>query len=166
MTLRRECNWGRWGVKLEAVKRRETSRDNVKQQRLATPYAHAGRFCGTSLRDAFARRRYLSREFPHHGGKPALVSCRVVVMDQILSGGAIEQPRGHPIRRTRLLGRRGGAHALEGGAERGALSTVTYLAGAPLAHRLLRRLDSRHSRPPREARKIEGKCRSVKALRR
>src|SRR5438034_7167653 len=67
-------------------------------------------------------------------------------MDQILSGGAIEQPRGHPIRRTRLLGRRGGAHALEGGAERGALSTVTYLAGAPLAHRLLRGLDSRHSR--------------------
>src|SRR5947199_8198547 len=154
---------GRVALRSTRSKSRETSRDNAKQQRVATPYAHAGRFCGTSLRDAFARRRYLSREFPHHGGKPALVSSGVVVVDQILSGGAIEQPRGHPIRRTRLLGRRGGAHALEGGAERGALSTVTYLAGAPLAHRLLRRLDSRHSRPPREPRRIEGKGRSAKA---
>ncbi len=124
--------------------------------------------CGTMNLPSVARRRQakLLGELSNNGRKSGLVSCRVIVMDQILSGGAIEQPRGHPIRRTRLLGRRGGAHALEGGSERGALSTVTYLAGAPLAHRLLRRLDSRHSRPPREARKIEGKCRSVKALRR
>src|SRR5207302_9203743 len=118
------------------------------------------------LRDVFTGRRYLFGEFPHHGSKPALVPRRVVVMAQMLSGGAIEQPRGHPIRRTRLLGGRGGAHVFEGGAERGALSTVTYLAGALLAHRLLRILDSRHSRPPRVGRRIEGKCRSVKAQRR
>src|SRR2546430_4445406 len=132
-------------------KRKETSRENVKQQRLATPYAHAGRFCGTSLRDAFARRRYLFRKLANHRRQSRFMPSRIVRMDQILSGGAIEQPRGHPIGLTRLLGRRRRAHPLERGPERGALGAVAHVAGAPLAHGLLRGPDSRPPKAPRWA---------------
>src|SRR5207249_5789811 len=111
---------GTAAVNSTPCKRKETSRENVQQHRLATPYAHAGRFCGTSLRDAFARRRYLFRKLSNNGCQSRLVSCRIVVMDQIFSGGPIEQSRGDAIGLACLLGRRCGAHPLERSAERGA----------------------------------------------
>src|SRR5207249_7224560 len=45
----------RRGLK-EKKRHAKTSSNTVSRHRLATPYAHAGRFCGTFLRDVFARR--------------------------------------------------------------------------------------------------------------
>src|SRR5439155_894738 len=66
----------------------------------------------------------------------------------------------------RLVGGGGAAHALERGSQSGALGTVVLGMRPRLAHRLLGGLDSRHRGSPGSARKIEGKCWPVKALRR
>src|SRR2546429_9748495 len=76
------------------------------------------------------------------------MSCRIVRMNQILARRPVQQSGRDLVGAAGLLGRRGGAHALERGAERRALRPVAFVAGAPPGPPLLFGVDSRAGPPP------------------